>query len=231
MRADGKLERENGGGLMEHALRQLKFPAAKGGKYFGRHMQNWFLPLRLGHGGATLAFMNLPLEKKFKIWKNKLAFIRNSLRKRDSVGVLGSPAAAGRAREMGSNFKCFHSRQIAYQLQENCDGMWKLLRKPTEARIRWSDGRPDQPLRGTFPRNFPRNLPGGWKQRICMREFPSLRFHVRRSGSRGTPRIALKVRPRSLSSSSSFTSSWTCPSPSSSQVCLGDKVASLISAN
>lgn len=83
---------------MEHALRQLKFPAAKGGKYFGKHMQNWFLPLRLGHGGATLAFMNLPLEKKFKIWKNKLAFIRNSLRKRDSVGVLGSPAAAGRAR-------------------------------------------------------------------------------------------------------------------------------------
>lgn len=144
MRADGKLERENGSGLMEHALRQLKFPVAKGGKYFGKHMQNWFLPLRLGHGGATLAFMNLPLEKKFKIWKNKLAFIRNSLRKRNSVGALESPAAAGRAREMGSNFKCFHSRQIASQLLENCDGMWKLLRKPTQARIRWSDGRPDQ---------------------------------------------------------------------------------------
>lgn len=45
--------------------------------------------------------------------ENKLAFIRNSLGGGGTTaGVQGGTTAAGPAQETGSNFKCFHSREI-----------------------------------------------------------------------------------------------------------------------
>lgn len=54
----------------ERALRRLNFPGAEGGKYLGKCLQNWLLPLGLGHGTSPASqFINLPSEESFKYGK------------------------------------------------------------------------------------------------------------------------------------------------------------------